>query len=142
MIGVYVWCFYFCLFFFLLFLLFPEKIAFEVFTLFHFSLFKAWLPLTKTNTTKTVRLMLSPWFLTGYSKFCKQNTFSALNTKWELQPSELTTAINNCWHKHWHTFDQPWKLQPTEKVKHIKTIHQQVANKLFECAWPFCGVCT
>ena len=27
-------------------------------------------------------------------------------------------------------------------VKHTQTIHLQIADKLFECVWPFCGVST
>ena len=25
-------------------------------------------------------------------------------------------------------------------VKHIQTIRRQIADELFECVWPFCGV--
>ena len=27
-------------------------------------------------------------------------------------------------------------------VKHTQTIHRQIANELFECVWPLCGVGT
>ena len=27
-----------------------------------------------------------------------------------------------------------------KKVKHTQTIRRQIAYKLFECVWPFCGI--
>ena len=34
-----------------------------------------------------------------------------------------------------------FKCQPHKMVKHTQTIRQQIADELFECVWPFCGVC-
>ena len=36
--------------------------------------------------------------------------------------------------------DSPFKYQPQKMDKHAPTIHRQLADKLFECAWPFSGV--
>ena len=32
------------------------------------------------------------------------------------------------------------KLQPQKMVKYTQTIRREIADELFECIWPFCGV--
>ena len=41
---------------------------------------------------------------------------------------------------HWHKMSWPFKRQPHKIFKLIQTIRWQFADKLFECAWPFCGL--
>ena len=35
---------------------------------------------------------------------------------------------------------QPFKRQPHKMVKHTQNSSSAIADKLFECVWPFCGV--
>ena len=34
----------------------------------------------------------------------------------------------------------PFKRQPHKMFKHTQKIRRQIADELFECVWPFCGV--
>ena len=36
----------------------------------------------------------------------------------------------------------PFKRQFHKMVKHTQTISRQIADELFECVWPFCGIGT
>ena len=38
--------------------------------------------------------------------------------------------------------NQPFKRQPHKMVEHTQTIRRQTADKLCDCVWPFCGVCS
>ena len=37
---------------------------------------------------------------------------------------------------------KPFKRQIPKMVKHTQTIRRQIADELFECVWPFCGIGT
>ena len=45
--------------------------------------------------------------------------------------SLVTSSINRIW---------PFKRQFHKMVKHTETIRRQIAEELFECVWPFCGI--
>ena len=36
----------------------------------------------------------------------------------------------------------PLNANFTKMVKHTQTIRRQIADELFECVWPFCGIGT
>ena len=52
----------------------------------------------------------------------------------------LTTKRLKCVWSFWDARQYPFKCQPHKMVKHTQTICRLLADELFECVWPFCGV--
>ena len=71
--------------------------------------------------------------------------FPSKNVKNIFEKNNIIFAgkYRNCYNHHYYIFClfyYPFKRQFHKMAKHTQTIRRQIADELFECVWPFCGI--
>ena len=72
----------------------------------------------------------------------KQKSFSTRLYLVNVSNSTRKSFIENFIFDAVCMLNQPFKRQPHKMVEHTQTTRRQTADKLCDCVWPFCGVCS
>ena len=73
------------------------------------------------------------------SHFLK-NAFTVKISYEKFSVVRVTMRTPNLEYKVQVQIAQPFMRQPHKMAKHTQTIRRLLANELFECVWPLCGV--